>query len=106
MTPDERAARAAKLEAFTRELVDRGKLIEAGFIGLKLAAIPDSAPPGQIDDMRSAFFAGALHVYASIMTMLEPGQDPTTADLGRFRQIDAELKAFEQDFAKRHGLAR
>lgn len=90
------------LERLSREFTDQGKLIEAGWIGLRLAAIPMDASAVQLDEMRSAFFAGAQHLFASIMTILDPGEEPTDADLRRIDLIDAELKTFIADYSARH----
>jgi hypothetical protein len=82
------------LEWLTRELTRQGKLIEAGWVSLRLAAVPADAPQNQLDEMRAAFFAGAAHVFSSIMTMLDPGQEPTEADMERMDHIHEELEGF------------
>lgn len=92
----------AFLERLTREMVDKGRLIEAGWISLRLTAIPDNAPAIQLEEMRNAFFAGAQHLFASIMAMLEPGEDATNADLTRMTQIEKELDGFIADFELKH----
>ena len=43
----------------TQALTDSGKIIEAGWVGLKLACVPETASEVQITEMRKAFFAGA-----------------------------------------------
>ena len=80
----------------TRDLVDRGLLIEAGWISLRAAAIPERATAAQLDDMRMAFFAGAQHLFGSINSIMDPGDDaePTDADLNRMSQINDELQRF------------
>jgi hypothetical protein len=90
------------LERLSKELTDKGKLIEAGWVGMRLACDLADAPPDQLHEMRMAFFAGAQHLFSSIMTILEPGEDPTEADLGRMDQIDKELRAFIKDFELNH----
>lgn len=90
------------IDDMTKAAVDSGKIVEAGWLGLRSMIFPDGAPEDQIREMRMAFFAGAQHLYASIMRLLEPGDDPTTADLGRLQLIDAELRAFIEDFQIRH----
>lgn len=92
------------LRRLERELVDKGKLIEAGWVGLRLAAIPEDADRTQLESMKEAFFAGAQHLFSSIMDILEDDADPTDADLNRMDQIGAELDGFIRDFAKKHGL--
>lgn len=89
------------LTALERELVDRGKLIEAGWIGLKMAAIPKDASPVQLDEMRNSFFAGAQHLFACITDILDPGEEPTDDDLRRMDLIDQELREFIKDFSFR-----
>lgn len=91
----------ADLERFTKELIDQGKLIEAGWISLRIAAIPEDAPPIQLQEMRNAFFAGAQHLFASIITVLDPDEEPTADDMKRMELIDEELRAFIQDFELR-----
>jgi hypothetical protein len=89
------------LQRMERELVDKGKLIEAGWLGLQLACIPLNAPDIQLEEMRNAFFAGAQHLFGCIAEILEPGEDPTDKDLERMNLIDQELRAFIRDFENR-----
>jgi hypothetical protein len=92
----------AFLERLSRELADKGKLIEAGWVGLRVACDLHDAPKQQLDEMRNAFFAGAQHLFASIMAILDPGSEPTDKDLERMDLIDRELKAFINDFTIRN----
>lgn len=94
------------LAALTRELVDKGKLVEAGWIGLRLTALSPGMSQGQIVMMRDCFFAGAMHLMSSIMATLDLGdeEEPTDDDLRRMDLIDTELKNFLEDFKKRHRL--
>ena len=87
----------------SKQLTDRGKLIEAGWVGLRLAAIPVDAPQVQLDEMRIAFFAGAQHLFASIVAMMDPGAEPTEADLARMDQIKDELDSFIRVFKGKIG---
>jgi len=96
----------AHLRRLERELVDKGRLIEAGWVGLRIAAIPPDAGKVQLEEMRNAFFAGAQHLFASIMDVLDEGQEPTEADVARMGLISGELEVFYNDFCKRHGLHR
>jgi hypothetical protein len=83
------------VEETTKQLVDSGKLVEAGWESLRAAVIPSSASPDQLEAMRMAFFAGAQHLFGSIVTML--GRDdgePTPDDLKRMDSISAELSEF------------
>jgi hypothetical protein len=75
-----------------RQLTDKGKLIEAGFAVLHYTSIPDGVSPYQVADMRYAFFAGAQHLFASLMSILEPGTEATEADVSRITIIQIELE--------------
>lgn len=92
----------AHLDRLTRELTDSGKLIEAGWVGLRIACELIDAPADQLREMRMAFFAGAQHLFGSIMNILEPGEEPTDKDLQRMDLIHTELDAFIKDFELRH----
>jgi len=82
------------LELLSRKLADEGKLIEAGWVALRIMAIADDAPAVQLAEMRMAFMAGAQHLFGSILTMLDPGTEETEADLTRMDLIQKELDSF------------
>lgn len=90
----------AYLERLSRELTDKGKLIEAGWVGLRLAVMPLDASKTQLEEMRKAFFAGAQHLFSSIMTILDEDREPTAADLKRMDLIDTELRSFGHDLQR------
>lgn len=89
------------LEQLTKRLADEGKLIEAGWVSLRLHAVPLNASAVQLEEMRNAFMAGAQHLFASIMTMLDPGVEETPADLRRMDLIARELEAFGKELELR-----
>lgn len=80
-----------------KEFVDQGKLIEAGWAGLKATWLAPDAPAHQAKALRYAFMAGAQHVFASIMSVLEAGEEPTDADLRRMDLIATELATFYEE---------
>lgn len=43
---------------------------------------------------------GRQHLFSSIMTILDPGEEPTEADLHRMSQIHDELEAFVRDYVR------
>lgn len=97
------AKQDAVLELLSKQLTDQGLLIEAGWVSLRHAAIPPEASQAQLDGMRDAFFAGAQHLFASIMTILDPGdEEPTEADMKRMSQIADELDKFGKQLAQRY----
>ena len=89
------------LVQLSKRLADEGKLIEAGWISLRLAVIPLDAPAVQLEEMRNAFMAGAQHLFASLLTILEPDTKPTDADMMRMDLIDQELRAFGEELKLR-----
>lgn len=90
------------LDAIAIGLMKQGLLIEAGFQGYLLHCFPNGLPDFQRHELRCVFFAGAHHLFATIMRTLDPGEEPTDADLARIGQISAELEAFIKDFQMRH----
>lgn len=91
-----------QIAALEQALVDSGKIIEAGWVGLRAMAVPANASDVQIDEMRSAFFAGAAHLFSCIMRTLDPGEEPTETDMRRLDMIQQELDSFINDFSVRH----
>ena len=89
------------LEVLSKRLADDGRLIEAGWVAMRLLAVPLDAPAVQLNEMRQAFMAGAQHLFSSIMTILDPGADPTTADLRRMELISDELETFGKEMELR-----
>jgi hypothetical protein len=83
-------------------LADAGKIIEGGFAGFRMMVIPSEAPPIQVHEMRMAFFAGAQHLFASIMAVMDTDREPTPRDLHRMSMIHEELEAFRKDFELNH----
>lgn len=90
----------------SKRLADDGKLIEAGFLSLRAAAMAHDAPPIQVEEMKMAFMAGAQHLFASIMTILDPGVEETLDDLRRMSLIAKELEDFGKVLELRVGSQR
>lgn len=86
------------LEKLSKALADQGLLVEAGWVGLRAAVVDRNASDTQLEEMRIAFFAGAQHLFASIMTILEPGEEPTEKDMERLSLINNELRRFADEY--------
>jgi hypothetical protein len=65
-------------------------LIEGGFAAFMILVAP-TAQPQTVALLRLAYMAGAQHLFASIMGMMDPGTEPTPADLRRMDLISDEL---------------
>jgi hypothetical protein len=85
------------LEQLSRKLADEGRLIEAGWVALRLMICPGDTSAEQLTDMRFVYMAGAQHLFASIMMMLEPGPDETAVDVSRMDKISRELETFYEE---------
>lgn len=59
--------------------------------------IPVTEPHLQRQEMRRAFYGGAQAFFMMLMTDLDPGDQPTDADLAKMDDIEAELKQFAVD---------
>ncbi|TYL87472.1 hypothetical protein [Bradyrhizobium cytisi] len=81
----------------SKQLADEGKLIEAGWAGYRMLVLPPDAPSIQVEECRLAFMAGSQHLFSSIMTILDPGEQETEADLRKMDLIDKELRAFGRE---------
>lgn len=87
-----------------RALTDTCQLIEAGWRSYELIVMNENAPDIQRKETRMAFFAGAQHLFGSIMVILEPGTEPTEKDLARVNQINTELRNFVVAFKLAHDI--
>jgi len=95
---DPRVRKAA--EEITKKLADQGLIIEGGWTAFKIVCKLEQAPEQELKERRITFFAGALHLFTSALTMLEPGQEPTEKDFKRMSAIADELKRFEGELKR------
>ncbi len=102
MSRMEDAEHRRQLDRLARALIDQGLLIEAGFASLRAVAMSRTAPPEQVIQMRLAFFAGAQHLFGSLMQALDPDAEPTADDERRMSCISAELDRFIEEFQAQH----
>ena len=100
------AKRREMIDELTKGLVDQGRLVEAGWLSFRIMAIAPNAPQIQLDEMRVAFFSGAQHLFGSMMSFLEAGDDVTEHDLKRMDQVHEELEGFIKMFKLRLAQAK
>lgn len=91
--------------AVTKRLMDEGKVIEGGWQGFRALVLAPDASETQVNEMRLAFYAGAQHLWGSIMTTLDKGDEASPRDLRRMDHIHAELAAFAKEVELRYGPA-
>lgn len=77
------------------------KLIEAGWQSYRLQVVPKDAGPVQRAETEQAFYSGATYLFDSIMTILDPGTEPTERDLQTMEALALELA----DWRKAKGFA-
>ncbi len=63
--------------------------------------LPADAPEVQLREMRQAFFAGAGILFEVLMRTTDPSTEVTEADMQRFRDVHAELRAFGESLDRR-----
>jgi hypothetical protein len=90
------------IDKLTREATDAGKIIELGWLSYLAVVIPADAGDVQVSESRLAFFAGAQHLFSSIMNILDPGTEPTEQDLRRMDRINNELDEFVEQMKKKY----
>ena len=95
----------AMADALSKRFADEGRLIEAGWVALRVMAIPPDASEVQLREMRMAYMAGAQHLFASIMGVLDPDGEPTEDDMRRMELISDELDAFAREMNLRSSAA-
>lgn len=93
------------VDDLTKEWADQGKVLQGGWAAFEYLIL-QGAPDIQREEMRKAYFAGAQHLFASIMTVLDPGDEPTDQDLVRMEMISKELAAFEMEVTNVHKPGR
>ena len=81
---------------------DKGQILELGWIAMLRYVVPKDATETQVSEMRKSFFMGAEHLFSSIMSILDPGAEPTERDLNRMTLIHKELEAFRKEVTSHH----
>ena len=88
-------------DAIAKQLADEGKVIAGGWMSYRMLMIPD-APDEEVAAHRVAFWTGAQHLFASLVSILSPGgAEPTAADYQKMDLIDRELRVFVREMQLR-----
>lgn len=96
LTPQEQAALR-----LTRQLADEGRIIAGGLAAHALLFVPAGTSQEHLDAVRFAYMAGAEHLFSSIMATLDPGHEPTDADMDRMDKIHREVMQWRAEMALR-----
>lgn len=71
--------------------------IRAGWDDYVQRVLPPGVGPVQLQETRRAFYAGAVHLFHTLITMLDPDAEPTEADLAKMDAIQAEILRYGAD---------
>ena len=94
------------LKNMEQQLLDEGLLMEAGWVGLRrIINNHVSLSPDQLELLREAFFAGAVHVFTSVLRALDLEGEPTDADMRRMEMLDNELRKSDQELRLKYAPA-
>lgn len=94
-----------RVAAITKSAMDKGLIIEAGWAAFAAVIYPRGMSQTQHDQLRDAFFAGAQHLFSSLMTAMDSGDDASPQDITRLALIDNELNSYMQEVKARHGFS-
>lgn len=86
------------LHAIAHNLAERGKVI-AGGAEIMLHYIDPKI--SDADELRYAFFAGAQHLFATIMAVMDEDREPTPRDMAIMDKINHELEDWRKQAALR-----
>lgn len=70
------------------------KVIEKEWTTYLLSVMSKDASVVQVEETRKAFYAGAGSLFYAMLGFLEPGTEPTEADLNKMVALQKELEAF------------
>lgn len=88
-------------QAMIKLAANQGKVLELGWFACANVFQPK---PEYVNEMRLVYYAGAQHLFASMLQFMDPDMEPTAADMKRMDMMYAELKAVEPELELR-GIA-
>ncbi|HKQ00514.1 MAG TPA: hypothetical protein VJ735_09310 [Actinomycetes bacterium] len=73
------------------------KLLAKEWASYRERVVPVNAHAIQVQESRRAFYAGAASLWGLLMTVLDPGEEPTDLDMAKMGAFQAELDDFQRD---------
>ena len=98
--PTKKEAVQEAVKQVLEKLAAEGKVIGGGWAAFELMTL-QNASELQKREMRTAFFAGAQHLWSSIFAVMDSDREPTEEDMRRMSLIDAELRKFYDEMKLR-----
>jgi hypothetical protein len=77
------------------ELVDQDRLIEAGWVAMRIEGIEKAMPLEDLESVRQIFFAGAAYLMSTVMTIRSPDHPPTDEEMRRLGALAIEVEKFQ-----------
>lgn len=97
MNEQEKKMARAAAEAITKQLANEGRLIEGGWRALMILCKLETAPEVQKQEMKRAYYAGAQHLFSSIVNIMDEDREPTAGDLHKMDLIHSELEKWAEE---------
>lgn len=89
--------RAKLASAIGADLVDRGKLLEAGFEALLKCFFPHGVGDQQRRDLRMTWFLACDHIFYGVMGAVSEGAETTDRDIARMSGVAEEIEDFRRE---------
>lgn len=83
------------VQSEARKPARKGRLIDEVFKNFQRQVYP-GAPPGQVHDLRVAFFAGAAEIFDLVFMGTSQEDEPTFDDLAFLDSLAGEMRRFEE----------
>ena len=92
--------------AITMKLAREGKILEGGWRAFELICVAENMPDVQRSDLRIAYYAGCQHLWASMMGIMDPGEEPTDADMRKMDLINREIEVVTLELKLRFNASK
>jgi hypothetical protein len=79
-----------------------GRILQDGWVLARMSIYKHIEDEKTLMLMRESFMGGAHHLYTMMMHALDPGEDPTTADLCMYEGVSKELENWYDYMAEKY----
>jgi predicted component of type VI protein secretion system len=80
---------------------NRGTVLGTGFAAYAIVVLAGEAASdddiAKVNEHRIAYYAGAQHLFAALMTIMDADREPTEGDMARMSLINDELERFAEE---------
>ena len=101
-----RSVADAVTSAIAKVTIDSGQgVVKFGWDAYRRYFVPKDMSPSDLTVVQNAFYCGAQHLFASVNSVLNEGEDPTDEDIERMNKISEELATWARQFKQIHSEA-